>query len=65
MKQQKPDNRARRQFLRGSVAAGAGVTVAATVPGVGLAGQTPEQPEVKNENYRVTKHISDYYKSTQ
>ena len=65
MKQKKPDQQARRHFLRGSVAAGAGVTVAAAVPGVALGADAQGQQDApKNEKYRVTKHISDYYKST-
>jgi hypothetical protein len=65
MKKQKPGNSDRRDFLRGSVVAGAGVTVAAAVPGVALAEPVePETKVAKNENYRLTRHISDYYKST-
>jgi len=54
----------RREFLRGSVAAGAGATIAAAVPGAALAATGEEAPAKPDENYRITRHITDYYKST-
>ena len=65
MKDEKQTDKARRDFLRGSVAAGAGATVAAALPGAALAGDESEVVKApQDEHYRVTKHISDYYKST-
>jgi len=56
---------ARRNFLRAGVVAGAGATVVAAVPGVALGSdESQEQTARQPENYRLTKHISDYYKST-
>ena len=54
----------RRDFLRGSVAAGAGATIAAALPGAALASTEDEVPASTEENYRITRHIADYYKST-
>ena len=54
----------RRDFLRGGLAAGAGATIAATVPGVALAATGEDAPASTEENYRITRHIADYYKST-
>jgi hypothetical protein len=64
MKKQTPNSEKRREFLRTSVAAGAGASVIAAVPGAALAADTEISEPVKEENYRVTRHISDYYKST-
>ena len=53
----------RRDFIRSSAVAGAGATVTAALPGVALAAE-PEAAESKPvEKYRVTRHISDYYKT--
>lgn len=55
----------RRDFLRGSISAAAGVAVTA-VAGQSLAGATGKDDGVqtdKKEGYRLTKHIADYYKS--
>ncbi len=57
-----PDS-SRRDFLRGSVAAGAGASIVATVPGAALAAQAEQEPDRPVENYRLTRHIADYYKS--
>jgi hypothetical protein len=54
----------RRNFLRGSVAAGAGAAIAAAVPGASLAVTSEDAPAQSDENYRITRHIADYYKST-
>ncbi len=52
----------RRNFLRGSAAAGAGVVIATVAPAAAVA--APEE-EVKkgNKGYHLTQHITDYYKS--
>ena len=54
----------RRDFLRGSVAAGAGATIAAALPGAARATTEDEVEANSEENYRLTRHIADYYKST-
>ncbi len=64
MKKEAQADKARRNFLRGSVVAGAGATVAVTMPAVALDHETEQPPAEKDENYRLTRHISDYYKST-
>ena len=61
-----PDNK-RRRFLKGSLAAG-GVAAASTVAGTSLAGMAGNDTAAaaednKEEGYRLTKHIADYYKS--
>ena len=43
----------RREFLRGTVAAGAGATLLATLPGVAE----------EKTGYRLTPHIAAYYKT--
>lgn len=63
--QDQKHNRARREFLRGTVAAGAGAALVAAVPG--MAETAPEdtvsaEPEAK-QGYRVTPHIAAYYKT--
>lgn len=62
-KQTKTKDRARREFLRTGALAGAGATIAAALPGAALAVE-PQTGSVKpNENYRLTPHIADYYKT--
>lgn len=63
MKKQTATNETRRDFLRTSVAVGAGATVAAAVPGAAMADTETVEAKPK-ENYRLTRHIADYYKST-
>lgn len=54
---------ARRSFLRDSATAGAGVAVAAAVPGIASA--TDElQVDDEKKGYRLTDHIIAYYKTT-
>jgi hypothetical protein len=53
----------RRSFLRKSALIGGGVASAAALPGQVLAAEEIIEPEVKNENYRMTEHIAEYYKS--
>jgi nitrous oxide reductase len=60
-----PDEK-RRKFLKGSLAAATGVAAASTVAGSALAGVADTEAAVeveKEEGYRLTKHIADYYKS--
>ena len=62
---QAPDKK-RRRFLKGSLAAATGVAAASTVAGASLAGAADTEPAAeveKEEGYRLTKHIADYYKS--
>lgn len=63
-KQQLPDAQ-RRNFLRGSMAAAAGVAVA-TSAGKSIANVSETAVTEKTtakEGYRLTEHIKDYYKS--
>ena len=60
-----PDKK-RRRLLKGSLAAAGGVAAASTVAGTSLAAMagTDTAAEVdKEEGYRLSKHIADYYKS--
>lgn len=55
----------RRNFISGGVILGAGVVAAVAIPNVAVAAtkQVPEVENKKEEGYRLTKHIADYYKS--
>lgn len=55
--------RSRREFLKGSALAGAGVTVAAALPGAAAAAPPDSEPETPDDKYRLTPHIADYYKT--
>lgn len=59
----------RRMFLRRGLFVGAGVASAATLSSQTMASVTSveEIPETaaKQDGYRVTKHIADYYKSAE
>lgn len=66
MKQKdKHTNLSRRIFLRGTVLTGAGAAVATAVPGVAVASATDtgSEPDSKQKGYRLTQHITDYYKT--
>ena len=66
MKQdEKQTSVSRRTFLRGTVATAAGASVAVAVPGVAIAGTSDAslEPAGKDEGYRLTQHILDYYKT--
>ena len=65
-KQSHLPDRQRRRILKGSLAAAGGVAAASTVAGSSLAAMagTDTGADVeKEEGYRLTKHIADYYKS--
>jgi len=67
-KQIKPMSQAsRRAFLRQSVMIGASVATVVAVPTQVLASveKTTKVMPKKEEGYRMTKHIAEYYKSTQ
>ena len=55
----------RREFLRGSALLGAGAAVVAGAPAVAATEETSVEatPETKPKGYRLTKHISAYYRS--
>lgn len=55
----------RRQFLSKGVILGASAIAVATLPNVASAIETPalEVENKKEEGYRLTQHIADYYKS--
>ena len=54
----------RRKFLSGSAAIGASAVAIALAPNVAAAAtKTEVKVEKKDEGYRLTQHISDYYKS--
>ena len=62
---QLPDKK-RRRLLKGSLAAAGGVAAASTVAGTSLAAMAGNDTATevdKEEGYRLTKHIVDYYKS--
>lgn len=57
----------RRKFLSGGAVLGASVIAAVAIPSSVAAAteQVPvlEKEEIKEEGYRMTQHIADYYKS--
>ncbi len=58
----------RRKFLSGGASLSASAVVAATIPQAALAATDQEASlentvENKEEGYRLTQHIADYYKS--
>ncbi|MGB0847388.1 MAG: hypothetical protein ACPGSM_11730 [Thiolinea sp.] len=57
----------RREFLRGSALLGAGATLVAGAPAVAASApeETAVEPQVekKQKGYRLTKHISAYYRT--
>ena len=54
----------RRVFLRRSLTIGAGVAGAITLPAQAAVSVTEElHSEAKQEGYRMTEHIAEYYKS--
>lgn len=57
------EHTSRRSFLRKSALIGGGVASASALPGQALAAEELSEPKVKNENYRMTEHIAEYYKS--
>lgn len=58
-------NTQRRDFLRGSIAAATGVavTVATASSSASIAETTVTREPDKKDGYRLTEHISNYYKS--
>lgn len=58
-------NSERRNFLRGSLVAGAGAAAAAVLPGAVIAAEPAASDEAKEQKgYRLTPHILEYYKTT-
>jgi hypothetical protein len=53
----------RRSFLRKSAVVGGGVAGAVALPGQAAVTEVTEVPASKEEGYRETDHVSDYYKS--
>ena len=54
----------RRQFLSSGAALGATAVAAVAIPNVALAAEeVPVVENKKEEGYRLTQHIADYYKS--
>ncbi len=53
----------RRQFLSSGAAIGATAVAAVAIPNAALAEEVPVAESKKEEGYRLTQHIADYYKS--
>ena len=53
----------RRQFLSSGAALGATAVAAVAIPNAALAAAETPIVEKKEEGYRLTQHIADYYKS--
>lgn len=59
----KPDN-SRREFIKSSAIAGAGLAAGAALPGAAMASVSDDGPEKKKQQgYQLTQHVIDYYKS--
>ena len=65
MKKQETKLTSRRKFLRDSAVAGAGAAMVASSPGsaITLTEAETEQDEKQSKGYRMTAHISAYYKT--
>ena len=63
MKQKETKLSGRRKFLHDSAIAGAGAAIVASSPGSALTLTENEQEKKKSEGYRMTAHISAYYKT--
>ncbi|MFW2438274.1 MAG: formate dehydrogenase [Arenicellales bacterium] len=63
MKKQELKQKGRRKFLRSSAAAGAGAAIVASTPASAIALTETEQAEKESKGYRVTEHVSAYYKT--
>jgi hypothetical protein len=61
----KQADKSRRKFLYGTLAGGAGVALTATAPGIVVATAADESPDTgkSNKGYRLTRHITEYYKT--
>lgn len=62
----KKTNQQRRNFLRGTAAAGAGVVLTTAASGVAVADTTDNRTEKTNgkkAGYQLSQHILDYYKT--
>ncbi len=54
----------RRDFIKKSTLAGAGLAVAGTAPGAALAATTDDGTKAKTQQgYQLTQHVLEYYKS--
>ena len=53
----------RRSFLRKGALVGGGVAAATALPGQALAAEEIPEAEAGNDNYRMTEHIAEYYKT--
>lgn len=57
-------NKNRREFIKNSTLAGAGVAAAAVMPAAVSASATIEKTEDKKQKgYQLTEHVLEYYKS--
>lgn len=59
----RPQTQDRRDFMKTTTLAGAGIAAAAAVPGAALAAGSEEPAKKPQQGYHVTRHIIDYYKS--
>jgi len=56
-------NKKRREFIKSSTLAGAGVVATTVLPGTAIASNSVEEPEEKQKGYQLTEHVLEYYKS--
>ncbi len=64
-KERKPSVPQRRDFLRGSIAAGAGVAIAATLPSMAVAATSNavDDTHKRDAGYQLSQHVAEYYKT--
>lgn len=59
-----PEDRQRREFIKKSTLAGAGVAATAVASSSAIAqGETEPTRQPEQKGYRLTRHVLDYYKS--
>lgn len=64
-KQRKQTDQQRREFLRNSIATGAGVAIAAAAPAVAVSATDADaqKPGQSSAGYQLSQHVLDYYKT--
>ena len=62
-KKSKTSDKGRREFLRDSALAGAGATIATVLPQAAIAATPADETTKADDKYRLSPHISDYYKT--
>ena len=62
-KNSRPGNEGRREFIKKTSLAGAGLAVGTALPGAAVAVEPQTDAQPGQKGYQVTQHVIDYYKS--